>query len=150
MARSKDKFKDKAKTPTMVIDGVMGIVEDSAEWHFYSWKRRFFDYLLDLIKDPNLKNPLDKWDWDYLPEPSNGYDQNDCAEYYLKQKKCQAMLKEAGYMGLHKEVYKLQAEDYERTLMHPKSKGIYRSRLAGTLGWMDPETGLFPDEKQNK
>ena len=55
--------------------------------------------------------------------------------------------KEAGYMGLHKEVYKLQAEDYERTLMHPKSKGIYRSRLAGSVGWMDPETGLFPDEK---
>ena len=33
MARSKDKFKDKAKTPTMVIDGVKGIV-DSAEFHF--------------------------------------------------------------------------------------------------------------------
>ena len=84
MARSKDKFKDKAKTPIMVIDGVKGIVEDNTEWHFYSWKRRFFDYLLDLIKDPNLQNPLDKWDWDFLPEPSDDYDQNSCAESLLK------------------------------------------------------------------
>ena len=84
IARSKDKFKDKAKTPTMVINGVKGILEDGAEWHFYSWKRRFFDYLLDLIKDPNLQNPLDKWDWDYLPEPSDDYDQNSFAESILK------------------------------------------------------------------
>ena len=84
MARSKDKFKDKAKTPTMVINGVKGILEDSAEWHFYSWKRRFFDYLLDLIKDPNLQNQLDKWDWGYLPEPYDDYDQNSCTESILK------------------------------------------------------------------
>ena len=153
MPRSDNKFKDIAKTPEMVIDGVKGIVEDSAEWHFFSWKRRYFDFLNGLIETRTVRdyiNPLDTWDWDYLPEPSDGYDQNDCAEYYLKQKKCQAMLKNAGYMGLHKEVYKLQAEDYERTLMHPESKGIYRSRLAGSVGWMDPETGLFPDEKNNK
>ena len=62
MSNRTDKFAEKAKTPTMVIDGVKGIEEDSAEWHFFYWKRRFFDYLLDLIKDPNLENPLDKWD----------------------------------------------------------------------------------------
>ena len=153
MPRSEDKFLEKSKIPTMVIDGVKGIEPDSAEWHFFFWKKRYFDFLLDLVdgrKDPNLENPLDTWDWDYLPEPSHGYDQNSCAEYFIKQKKCQAMLKNAGYMGLHKAIYKLQADDYQRSLMHPESKGIYRSRLAGSLGWKDPETGLFPDEKKYK
>ena len=150
MARSNNKFKDKAKTPEMVIDGVKGIVEDSAEWHFFSWKRRFFDYLLDLIKDPNLENPLDQWDWDYLPEPSDGYDHNACAEYLVKQKKCQEMLKNAGYLGLHQAVYQLMADDYQRSLMHPESKGIYKSRLAGSFGWYNPETQEFSDELGKK
>ena len=85
MARSDNKFKDIAKTPEMVIDGEKGIVPDSAEWHFYFHKRRFFDFLSDLDKDPNLENPLDNWDWDYLPEPSEEYDHNACAEYLVKQ-----------------------------------------------------------------
>ncbi len=87
MARSDNKFKDIAKTPEMVVDGVKGIEPDSAEWHFFFWKKRYFDFLLDLIdgrKDPNLENPLDTLDWDYLPEPSNDYDQNSCAESLLK------------------------------------------------------------------
>ena len=33
-------------------------------------KIKIFYYLLDLDKYPNLENPLDKGDWDYLPEPS--------------------------------------------------------------------------------
>ncbi len=36
----------------MVIDGEKGTVPDSAEWHFYFHKRRFFDFLFDLDKDP--------------------------------------------------------------------------------------------------
>ena len=70
----------------MFIDGVKGIVPDSSEWHFYFHKRRFFDFLFDLDKDLNLENPLDKWDWDYLPEPSEEYVRNACAEYLVKQK----------------------------------------------------------------
>ena len=57
---------------------------------FSSEKKRYFEFILDLIdgrKDPNLENPLDTWDWDYLPEPFHGYDQNYCAEYFIKQKK---------------------------------------------------------------
>ena len=87
MARSDNKFNDIAKIPEMVIDGVKGIEPNSAEWHFFFWKKRYFDFLLDLIdgrKDPNLENPLDTWDWDYLPEPSDDYDQNSCAESLLK------------------------------------------------------------------
>ncbi len=48
MSNRTDKFADKAKTPTMVIDGEKGIVPDSAEWHFYFHKRKFFDFLFDL------------------------------------------------------------------------------------------------------
>ncbi|MBO6972380.1 MAG: hypothetical protein JJ843_00965 [Prochlorococcus marinus CUG1434] len=150
MSNRTNKYADKAKTPEMVIDGEKGIVPDSAEWHFYFHKRRFFDYLLDLDKDPNLENPLDKWDWDYLPEPSEEYDHNACAEYLVKQKKCQEMLKNAGYLGLQKAVYQLMADDYQRSLMHPESKGIYRSRLEGSLGWLNPETGEFSDNKAIK
>ena len=150
MSNRTNKYADKAKTPEMVIDGQKGIVPDSAEWHFYFHKRRFFDFLLDLDKNPNLENPLDKWDWDYLPEPSHGYDHNDCAEYLVKQKKCQSMLKNAGYLGLHKAVYKLMADDYQRSLMHPKSKGIYKSRLARSIGWLNPETKEFSEDKTFK
>lgn len=35
MSNRTDKFAEKAKTPTMVIDREKGIVSDSAEWHFY-------------------------------------------------------------------------------------------------------------------
>ena len=150
MSNRTNKYADKAKTPEMVIDGQKGIVPDSAECHFYFHKRRFFDFLLDLDKNPNLENPLDKWDWDYLPEPSHGYDHNDCAEYLVKQKKCQSMLKNAGYLGLHKAVYKLMADDYQRSLMHPKSKGIYKSRLARSIGWLNPETKEFSEDKTFK
>ena len=45
MARSKDKFLEKSKIPTMVIDGVKGIEEDSAEWHYFFWGKRYFDFL---------------------------------------------------------------------------------------------------------
>ena len=150
MSNRTNKYADKAKTPEMVIDGQKGIVPDSAEWHFYFHKRRFFDFLLDLDKNPNLENPLDKWDWDYLPEPSHGYDHNDCAEYLVKQKKCQSMLKNAGYLGLHKAVYKLMADDYQRSLMHPKSKGIYKSRLARSIGCLNSETKEFSEDKTFK
>ena len=150
MSNRTNKYADKAKTPEMVIDGQKGIFPDSAEWHFYFHKRRFFDFLLDLDKNPNLENPLDKWDWDYLPEPSHGYDHNDCAEYLVKQKKCQSMLKNAGYLGLHKAVYKLMADDYQRSLMHPKSKGIYKSRLARSIGWLNSETKEFSEDKTFK
>ena len=150
MSNRTNKYADKAKTPEMVIDGQKGIVPDSAEWHFYFHKRRFFDFLLDLDKNPNLENPLDKWDWDYLPEPSHGYDHNDCAEYLVKPKKCQSMLKNAGYLGLHKAVYKLMADDYQRSLMHPKSKGIYKSRLARSIGWLNSETKEFSEDKTFK
>ncbi len=84
MSNRTNKYSDKAKTPEMVIDGQKGIIPDSAEWHFYFHKRRFFDFLLDLDKNPNLENPLDKLDRDYLPKPSNGFDHNDCAEYLIK------------------------------------------------------------------
>jgi len=49
MARSEDKFLEKSKIPTMVIDGVKGIEEDSAEWHFFFWKKRYFDFLYSLL-----------------------------------------------------------------------------------------------------
>ncbi len=52
MSNRTNKYADKAKTPEMVIDGEKGIVPDSAEWHFYFHKRRFFDFLFDLDKDP--------------------------------------------------------------------------------------------------
>lgn len=87
MARSKDKFLEKSKIPTMVIDGVKGIVEDSAECHFFSWKRRYFDFLNGLIETSTVRNYINQlytWDWDYLPEPSDDYDQNYCAESLLK------------------------------------------------------------------
>ncbi len=45
MSNRTNKYADKAKTPEMVIDGQKGIVPDSAEWHFYFHKRRFFDFL---------------------------------------------------------------------------------------------------------
>ena len=98
MSNRTNKYAEKAKNPEIKIDGVR-VKEDSAEWQFYFHKRRYFDFLNGLIETRTVRNyinPLDTWDWDYLPEPSDGYDQNDCAEYYLKQKKCQAMLKEAG------------------------------------------------------
>ena len=60
------------------------------------------------------------------------------------------MLKNAGYLGLQKAVYQLMADDYQRSLMHPESKGIYRSRLEGSLGWLNPETGEFSDNKAIK
>ena len=62
------------------------IVQNSA---FTLIKEGLFDFLFDLDKDPNLENPLDKWDWDYLPEFSKEYDHNACEEYLVKQKKCQ-------------------------------------------------------------
>ncbi len=40
------------------------------------------------------------------------------------------MLKHVGYLGLYKAVYKLMAYDYQISLIHPKSKGTYKSRLA--------------------
>ena len=67
-------------------------------------------------------------------EFSEEYDHNACEEYLVKQKKCQEMLKNAGYLGLQKAVYQLMADDYQRSLMHPIIKGIYTSRLAATLG----------------
>ncbi len=57
------------------------------------------------------------------------------------------MLKKAGYLGLHKAVYKLMADDYQRSLIHPESKGIYTSRLAVLLCWLNPKTGEFSDNK---
>ena len=42
------------------------------------------------------------------------------------------------------------ANDYQRSLMHPESKGIYRSRLAGSLGFLNSETGEFSDNKTIK
>ena len=50
MSNRTDKFAEKAKTPTMVIDGEKGIVHDSAEWHFYFWKNQYFEFLLSLIE----------------------------------------------------------------------------------------------------
>ena len=148
MSNRTDKFAEKAKTSTMVIDGEKGIVHDSAEWHFYFWKNQYFNFLLSLIegRETNLENPLDARDWDRFPKPDAEFDENACAEYYLKNKKCEAWLRKVGYMGLHPQVYKLQARDYERSLMHPQSKGVYKSKLSSS-GWTDPETGLFPDEK---
>tara|TARA_B100000242_G_scaffold275059_1_gene229850 strand:+ start:672 stop:1010 length:339 start_codon:yes stop_codon:yes gene_type:complete len=52
--------------------------------------KSFFYFLLDLIdarKYPNLENLFNIWCGYYLPESFHEYDQNDCAEYYLKQKK---------------------------------------------------------------
>ena len=45
MARSKDKFLEKSKIPTMVIDGVKGIEQDRAEWYYFFWEKRYFDFL---------------------------------------------------------------------------------------------------------
>tara|TARA_A100001388_G_scaffold205154_1_gene155990 strand:+ start:280 stop:429 length:150 start_codon:yes stop_codon:yes gene_type:complete len=43
----------------MVIDGIKGIETDSAEWHFFFWKKRYFDFLLDLVELLlNIKNIL--------------------------------------------------------------------------------------------
>ena len=150
MSNRFNKYKDIAKIPEMVIDGEKGIVTDSAEWRFYFWKDKYFSFLLSLIegRETNLENPLDTYDWDHIPKPNAEYDKNACAEHYLKNKKCEAWLRKVGYMWLHPQVYKLQAQDYERSLMHPQSKGVYKSKLSSS-GWMDPETGLFPDEKAN-
>ena len=60
------------------------------------------------------------------------------------------MLKKAGYLGLHKAVYKLISDDYQRPLMHPESNGIYTSRLAASLGWLNPKIGEFSDNKTIK
>ena len=95
MSNRTNKYAEKAKNPEIKIYGVR-VNEDSAEWHFFFWKKRYFDFLHDLIETRTVRdyiNPLDQCDWDNLPKPSDGYDQNDCTEYYLKQKKCQAMLK---------------------------------------------------------
>ena len=74
MARSRNNFVEKSKIPTMVIYEEKGIEPDSAEWHFFFLKKRYFDFLLDLDRKTNLVNPLDTWGWDYLPKFSHGYD----------------------------------------------------------------------------
>ena len=38
-----------------------GVEPDSAEWHFFFFEKRFFDFQLDLDRKPNLVNPLDRW-----------------------------------------------------------------------------------------
>lgn len=54
MARSKDKFLEKSKIPTMVIDGVKGIEEESAEWYYFFWEKRYFDFLA--VNNLNLED----------------------------------------------------------------------------------------------
>ena len=45
MVRSKYKFVEKSKIPTIVIEGQKGIEQDSAEWYYFFWEKRYFDFL---------------------------------------------------------------------------------------------------------
>ena len=45
MVRSKCKFVEKSKIPTIVIDGQKGIEQDRAEWYYFFWEKRYFDFL---------------------------------------------------------------------------------------------------------
>ena len=74
MPRRRNNFVEKSKIPTMVIYEEKGIEPDSAEWHFFFFEKRFFDFQLDLDRKPNLVNPLDTWGWDNLPEFYHEYD----------------------------------------------------------------------------
>ena len=42
MVRSKYKFVEKSKIPTIAIDGQKGIEQDSAEWYYFFWKKKVF------------------------------------------------------------------------------------------------------------
>ena len=139
MARSSDKFKDKAKTPTMVIDGVKGIVPDSAESEAFSWKWRFYRFLEELANNPDLKNPLDTWDWDYMTQPDENYDLDDCVALLKKNKKTQSILKKWNMLGMPHDWYKIQSEEYLMSGLPP-----YKSKLH-YVGWLNRETGEFAD-----
>ena len=102
MSNSKDKYA--TKDPHIKIDGER-VHPDSAEWLAYWWKRRFFDFLLDLQNNPKKQNPLDSWDWDYMSQPDENYDLDDCIALLKKNKKAQSILKRWGYLGKPHSVY---------------------------------------------
>ena len=54
MVRSKYKFVEKSKIPIIVIDGQKGIEQDSAEWYYFSWEKRYFDFLA--VNNLNLED----------------------------------------------------------------------------------------------
>ena len=115
----RNKYKDKPKE--LVIDGVT-VVEGSAEWEAFSWKWRFYRFLEALVNNPDLKNPLDTWDWEnYWPE-------------------VKPILKKWFMLGMPDDWYKIKAKEYQLEL--DNGKPPYKNRIHG-FGWYDPKTKKF-------
>ena len=140
-----NKYKDKPRQA--VIEGER-VVVGSAEYTAYWWKAKFMSFLEDLYNDPTEQNPLDLYgNWDHLPKPDKEYDENACAEYYLKNKKCESILKKWGFINQPHSVYRYLAQEYQDYLESPNSKGVYKDRFRKSMGWINPETGEFSEDK---
>ena len=124
---------------TIKIDGVR-VEKGSSEWEAFSWKWRFYRFLEDLVNNPDLKNPLDLWDWDYMAQPDENYDLDDCINLLKKNKKTQSILKSWYMLGMPHDWYKIKAKEYQLELENGKPP--YKNRIHG-FGWYDPKTKKF-------